>query len=139
MIRTKYIRQAAVNELDRLRQLHKKAKENWADFVARYQHAAPWVAPNYAEEHGKILMEKLPTNLQQQVATLPPDASLTDMVDRLNNVLYWTDRSNDRGKASDPMDLGVAEAGNRADYKPVFSGSRINFRNITGPKTLMMA
>ena len=37
------------------------------------------------------------------------------------------------------MELGEMECENRAEYRPVYSGSRIHYQNISGPKTLMMA
>ena len=83
-------------------------------------------------------MDKLPAHLLRHVITMAPTASLEDMVNVLNNVLYWTDTSHERTKP-DPMDLGDLECEARAEYRPVYSGSKIHYQNITGPKTLMIA
>ena len=58
-----YIPQTATTELDRLRQLNKRKRESWRDFIARYANAAPWIAPSYRAEHCRVLMDKLPHHL----------------------------------------------------------------------------
>ena len=61
------------------------------------------------------------------------------MVDTLNNVMYWTDKTGEKGRGGDPMELGGMECMARADYQPVYAGDKVFYRNVTGPKTLMIA
>ena len=57
-------------ELDRLRALHKGAKESWVNFLMRYEQMAPHLAPNYSSEHTRVLIEKLPDHIRRTVLSM---------------------------------------------------------------------
>lgn len=142
-VKSRHVRETAETELDRLRLLKKRTKESWTDFILRYQQMAPHLAPTFPMEHTKILLGRLPTHLASHVLGQARTTTLSEMVDKLLNVLYWTSGSSSDTRP-DPMDLGYVEEDDeevlgRAEYKPVIIDGRIVYANISGPKTLMIA
>ena len=131
-------------ELDRLRALHKGAKESWVNFLMRYEQMAPHLAPNYSGEHTRVLMEKLPDHIRRTVLSMDPGTSLSTLCAALKNVVYWETATTAHRKGLEPMDFGVREGAEeeeywRSEYKPIVREGKILYENISGPKTLMIA
>ena len=146
--------QSKETELDRLKKIRKRGKERWTDYVTRFKQTAEKVAPSMASQYSRVLIEQLPNNLKMHVITLPQDTGIGEVVKRIERVLYWSDTDTIRGGSStEPMDIGMMEetegesdyedeecqAAEERRYKPIFNGRKINFENISGPKTLMVA
>ena len=88
------------------------------------------------------------------VITLPQDTGISEVIKRLERVVYWSETEVNRGTSTaKPMELGAIDdieeeveeeddeclAAEERKFKPIFNGRKINFENISGPKTLMVA
>ena len=153
-ISARCVTQSKETELDRLKRIRKRGKERWGDYLIRFKQTAEKVAPSMASQYSRTLIEQLPNNLKMHVVTLPQDTGIGEVIRRLERVIYWSDADVMRGGSSaEPMELGMMEeaedeyeedeeeciAAEDKKFKPIFNGRKINFENISGPKTLMVA